>query len=315
MTHPIVCGIDSSEQALGGARIAASLAGRLDAPLVLVHALSIVPANAGVRPIAASPQVFERDERALQEAGEALAARVAGQLSTPGSVTTRVGRGGSADPLLSTADELDAALVVVGAQGRGRAGRVLLGSVSNRVAASAPCPVVVVPGTAKAGGGLDGPVLCGMDDSEQARDVAVAAVALAQALHTELAFAQVLAPGRPFGFPAGAGGSRPVMTDHHRDAAARALAETLGDLAEGRRVLVEPLSGSEADTLKELARREGAPLLVVGSRGRGPVRSAVLGSVSAALPAEASCPVVIVSPEARASLQGLSRAAATEADA
>jgi nucleotide-binding universal stress UspA family protein len=44
----------------------------------------------------------------------------------------------------------------------------------------------------------------------------------------------------------------------------------------------------------ETVDREGPALLVVGSRGRGALRAAVLGSVSGELAAGARCPVVIV---------------------
>jgi len=52
--------------------------------------------------------------------------------------------------------------------------------------------------------------------------------------------------------------------------------------------------GGVASRLSEIAREEGAALIVIGSRGRGPLASAVLGSVSRALPGEAPCPVMIV---------------------
>jgi nucleotide-binding universal stress UspA family protein len=47
-----------------------------------------------------------------------------------------------------------------------------------------------------------------------------------------------------------------------------------------------------------LAAAEGAALLVVGSRGRGPVRSTVLGSVALHAATHARCPVVVVHPRA-----------------
>ena len=54
------------------------------------------------------------------------------------------------------------------------------------------------------------------------------------------------------------------------------------------------IHGSPATAIMEAAAREGAALIVVGSRGRGGIRSAVLGSVSRELAARAPCPVVIV---------------------
>lgn len=56
------------------------------------------------------------------------------------------------------------------------------------------------------------------------------------------------------------------------------------------------LPGEPRETLKRVS--EGAYLLVLGSRGRGPVRSRLLGSVSARVVKSAQCPVVVVRPDA-----------------
>ena len=49
------------------------------------------------------------------------------------------------------------------------------------------------------------------------------------------------------------------------------------------------------DAVAELVRRtEDADLAIVGSRGYGPLRSVLLGSVSAQLVRRASCPVMVV---------------------
>jgi nucleotide-binding universal stress UspA family protein len=61
-------------------------------------------------------------------------------------------------------------------------------------------------------------------------------------------------------------------------------------------VAVHQLLVGEAASRSLVALSEDARLVVVGSRGLGPVRSALLGSVSAAVSARAGCPVVVVRP-------------------
>jgi nucleotide-binding universal stress UspA family protein len=52
--------------------------------------------------------------------------------------------------------------------------------------------------------------------------------------------------------------------------------------------------GGAANQLDQIADDVGANLIVTGSRGRGPLASALLGSVSRALARDARCPVMIV---------------------
>lgn len=54
------------------------------------------------------------------------------------------------------------------------------------------------------------------------------------------------------------------------------------------------LDAAVADGLRRSAADRDAELLVVGSRGRGTVRAALLGSTSHSLVADAPCPVVVV---------------------
>ncbi len=67
-------------------------------------------------------------------------------------------------------------------------------------------------------------------------------------------------------------------------------------------VTAELRVGFPIGTLAEEARR--AQLLVVGSRGRGGVAGLLLGSVSAALAAQAACPVVVVREDAPGTVGG-----------
>jgi nucleotide-binding universal stress UspA family protein len=66
----------------------------------------------------------------------------------------------------------------------------------------------------------------------------------------------------------------------------------------GARDDVHVVAGHRAARLLERAEADGAALLVVGSRGRGAVQSALFGSVSRTLATNARCPVVIVPPGA-----------------
>ncbi|MBD0329843.1 MAG: universal stress protein [Thermoleophilia bacterium] len=60
-------------------------------------------------------------------------------------------------------------------------------------------------------------------------------------------------------------------------------------------VSVRPALGAAADCLLTAAAETDATLIALGSRGRGPLRAAVLGSVSAAVVARAPCPVLVAS--------------------
>ena len=104
----------------------------------------------------------------------------------------------------------------------------------------------------------------------------------------------------------------PLLVDPERLDAIRAdteervralVAEVRGDPAvtaaagaAGTRVDVVVAAGAAPEHL--VARAEGADLLVVGSRGRGGVRSTLLGSVALHCVAHAPCPVVVVHPGA-----------------
>jgi nucleotide-binding universal stress UspA family protein len=83
------------------------------------------------------------------------------------------------------------------------------------------------------------------------------------------------------------------MLEATYDAAARIAEQQVKSVVgAGHDVAVSVVQGEASDALLEAAR--GADLLVVGNRGRGKLKEALLGSTSGRVADHAPCPVVIV---------------------
>src|SRR6201999_2670055 len=86
-----------------------------------------------------------------------------------------------------------------------------------------------------------------------------------------------------------------TLRENARASVERRVAEIRSGLDETLRAVpveIDAVSGSPTVALAERAR--GAELLVVGHRGRGAVRSALLGSVGLSVVLHAPCPVTVV---------------------
>jgi nucleotide-binding universal stress UspA family protein len=143
----IVCGVDGSPDSQAAIGVAARLAERLGARLVLAHVVevAVVPyaAIGGAAGIAPPPMIpAMRDEQKV--AGARLLERTASGAGL-GHAEQRVALGLPAERLADLADDEDAELIVVGSRGRGRFKAAFLGSVSNSLVGVARCPVLVVP--------------------------------------------------------------------------------------------------------------------------------------------------------------------------
>jgi len=134
-------------------------------------------------------------------------------------------------------------------------------------------------------------ILCGIDDSPGAREAARIASRLSRELGLPLQLvhvARVSAPGHLTAY------SGRASEDEQLHAGALLLRDVAGELdlrAEHRLEIGEP-----AERLAQIAEDERAPMVVVGSRGQGGLKSAVFGSVSRRLATTASCPVIVVPP-------------------
>jgi nucleotide-binding universal stress UspA family protein len=144
---PVVCATNVGDNAITAARFAADLAQRLGRPLVVVYTVP-VPEDYGANYIPAATR--QKIARESQETGERELAAWVAELglsvsSGPGGATTLVRQGHVTEQVLRVAKETKAALIVTGSRHLSTLERLLLTSVGSELAATAPCPVVVVP--------------------------------------------------------------------------------------------------------------------------------------------------------------------------
>jgi nucleotide-binding universal stress UspA family protein len=288
MTGRIVVGVDGSAQsgnALDWAVARARLGGER---LELVNAYNLTPAldfygytGAGNQPV----EWFVEFSEHLLEAAAAHVRELASDLTC--TTTSAMGHPAS---LLAEASE-GAAALVVGRRGLGSTVGALLGSVSNRLATQARCPLIVV------GEGdlpTTGPIVVGVDDSEfgtralhyalaeaALRRTSVRAVAAYESLHQAMRADPELVARMRADFEAEAGRT-----------AARALEEAKASDSPSVEVEQVVVEGRAAEVI--LGHSEDAQLIVVGTHGKGLVRRILLGSVSRQVLDDADRPVAVV---------------------
>ena len=134
-------------------------------------------------------------------------------------------------------------------------------------------------------------IVIGIDGSAGANEAVESALELAQALGAAVTFvcARVV-PSSMLGKPY-YGRELEAEMAHARAVVRKALEEAA---AAGVEADSEILDSAPADALVAVAMTHNADLIVVGSRGLGAVHTAIFGSVSKALVARSSTPVLVV---------------------
>jgi nucleotide-binding universal stress UspA family protein len=283
----VVVGVDGSDSALDATRWAAVDAARRGTRLRLVAAVGWTTFQPAGLPALGQEYQRQVTARAAEEHLEAAVATARDLVR--GLEVEREVRGGEA-PAVLRAESERAAQVVVGTRGRGGFTGLVLGSVALGVATHAECPVVVVRGTSAP----DGPIVVGVDGDGE-NDAALG-VAFDEAARRSVPLVAVHAWSEavldPFLVPLL---DRSAVQAEQEKALETRLA---GWTVKYPGIDVRAVIVVDGAARELVARSAGAGLVVVGSRRRGPVSAALLGSVSQAVLQHATCPVAVVRPEA-----------------
>lgn len=203
--------------------------------------------------------------------------------------------GNPAWALVQRAEEWGAELVVVGSQGRTALGRILLGSVSSKVANEARCSVRVARCPVEREG-TAARILVGFDGSDHSRLTVRTVGRRSWAPGTEARLVWVRSP-RSSGLlhaPSAADSATSPFEEAETARAAERAAEDLRAAA-GLRVSIAAPEGDPKSVLISEAKEFDAGCIYVGSRGfNSRVERWVLGSVSASLVKNAHCSVEVV---------------------
>jgi nucleotide-binding universal stress UspA family protein len=278
----VVAAVDTSERSLDGLAVARLLANAVGAFIDVVSVFPYLPL--------ADPS---REELAgLREEATAILRELA-ERSGVDAATVQVIPGNAPARELQRVSENDATgAIVVGSTHRGAVGRVLPGSVGERLLAGSASPVAIAPRDywERPAARLDliGVGFDGSDEARRALEFSRALARTAGARMRILSVFQRVAFGAVATGRTGGASVNELVRSELRSAFDDALSDSPGSPASEGRFLEGPAA--------ELLTAESAELdvLVTGSRTYGPRAAVLLGGTTHALMQTAACPALIV---------------------
>ena len=289
----ILLATDGSAEAELAATTTAELAKSTDSELHVVHV--------GVLPLVYHPErhgyrtEYEEHEKEAHQLLEAQVERTKEAGATVDQAHLRMGR--ADEEIIDLAQSMGAGMIVMGSRGQGRIRRALMGSVSESVVHHAHCPVLMVHADPIV---FPAKILVATDGSKEAELASSSAADLAERTGSELHIVYVGHMPPVFYESPGTWALDPDLQrrmgerieEESRtklDEQVQRIGEVGGEVAGAQARLGRP----DAEILR-LAEELGAGLIVLGSRGLGPLRSALMGSVSHSVVQHAHCPVLVV---------------------
>ncbi len=291
---------DGSPGSLEACEIAALIAKSYGSEVTV---LSVIPPVSAL----ASPlegEYYDRQIVRAREVVEGAASTLRRNGVTVARTDTPQGHTSAVDAIIEYAAEARSDLVVMGTRGLGGLRRALIGSTASGVASAAPCATLVVRSRRGKNGekttrGI-GRILVATDGSENAQRALAISVDLAKHLKARLEIvhaAHISGLLWAIGNPGSAFPSEQIEADVIRRG--EELVSNAGNFVEEAglprpKTYVLTNVDSPAHAIADFAKREGADLVVTGTRGLGGFKKMLLGSVASGVLHYAPCSVLVV---------------------
>lgn len=294
----ILCPLDFSEPSAHALAQAAQLARWYGARLTVLHVRPTVVPHPDISPEGhMAPWLVAELETLRHRVSAACADAVAARVP----VDAMASAGEPVHEILSHADTLGADLIVLGTHGLSGFRHLVLGSVTEKVLRRATCPVLTVPPRARAAISPFRHLLCAVDFSDCSQHAVTFAATLAQRAGASLSLLHVIEwPWHESTIPETLGvpvAQAQAMADYRRylETGAKERLAAIGVAAmPGGQVTTSVSFGRPYVELLDTARRDGADLIVLGVRGRGPMDIGFFGSTANHVVRSATCPVLTV---------------------
>ena len=206
-----------------------------------------------------------------------------------------------ADEITSYARTHDIDLIVMGTHGRGRMAHLLLGSVAEKVARKAPCPVLTMRQAPATAAPETLRVLVPTDFSPSSDAAFGVAKRLVARLGGSICLLHVVehpAAGASFGSEICAPEAAVVREEQVAKVRIQLSQRILVDSRSRVKVTSDVISGPSAAMITAYAGDADFDLIIMGTRGRGGLAHLLMGSVAESVIRTAACPVLTVKADA-----------------
>lgn len=298
MFRKIMVPLDGSELAENALEPAVSLAEKTDGKILLLSAAVHDLALARSRPGLGMEIVDELATHSRERLGVYLASVRKAHEDSPVAFELKVEEGDAASAIVDTAAAEEVDLIVMSTHGRSGISLWLMGSVTERVLRSAPCPVLAVHDEQ-----FFEHILITLDGSELSERALEPGVAVARLLGGRVTLLSVeppeeVEPGLFSDLEMAEAGLGEKVRDQSYQRTESYLQRMAGRCSESldREVDIAPRTGAVAPAILDYIDYKEVDLVVMATHGRTGLRRWVYGSVTEKVLRKARCATLIVRP-------------------